>query len=134
MPKGLQRFQKTNIVKLNALEEIIDELALKYGVDRNKMARFINRFTHLLFKKTTDRYRASFRLYVWGDFTVPKIYGKNRRYKKSWQWDKVNRPDRKEYQRAYQLEYNRKKKMKIVNNLFLSKLANELNYILSLYK
>ncbi len=129
MPKGFQGFQKTKIVKPNALEEIIDELAVKYNVDRDKMARFINRFTHLLFKRTTMPYRTSFKLRVWGEFKVPRHHGKTRKYKQVWKWDKKNR-DRTVYHR----NYNRNKRMKIVNNLFLSKIANELNYVLSLYK
>lgn len=101
--------------KKNYLDEIIDEVSIEYNIDRDKLQAFTNEFSNLIYKKTVvaTKERENFELYVWGKITYNEGY------------------HGKDYRKRNQVTFYKKKH---VNNLFLHKLANELNYILSLYK
>lgn len=125
--------------KDNAYKEVLDEIAIEYGIDRKLVEDFSNKF--LLYLNIKIRTRIDFSMPAWGTFHFSKkhdvFYGEGWLNGKKKKWIRAfNRKDEKRYKKRKKnnaIIRMKRKEVKIVNKLFLRKVANELDYVLSLY-
>jgi hypothetical protein len=119
----------------NYFPEVLDELAVEYGIDRDKLQEFSQAFFYQFSYKL--RRKRDFSIPTWGVFTFSKtedsLVPGGRKIKLIKARLRANATRYKKKRAKTALKRAEKKKMKIVNKLFLRKVANELEYVLSLY-
>lgn len=156
--------KKKIILKENSLDDIITEMSQEFNVDRGQVEKFSLIFFRELFQKIRAQIDFQIPIWGKFTFDYDERLVKpgglkhkevlNRRRKRNKWYNKTAKRKRKVFrqtnikkiQYGYRLtalakDLKRRKrikaeknKMKIVNKLFLRKVANELNYVLSLYK